>query len=64
MPAFVIEWKVRLSPYKHYKPGERKKDFIRIFGYIMEGRNIEQKANLSRKIIERINHYFPIFLFY
>jgi 5-carboxymethyl-2-hydroxymuconate isomerase len=51
--------KVRISPYKYYKLGETKKDFIHIFGNIMEGRSTEQKANLSRKIIEQLNQMFP-----
>ena len=55
----VNDIKVRLRPYKHFKLGEGKKDFIHIFGYIMEGRSKEQKENLSRKIIERLNELFP-----
>jgi len=51
--------KVRLRPYQYFKLGEGKKDFIHIFGNIMEGRSIEQKANLSKKIIERLNEMFP-----
>lgn len=51
--------KVRLNPYKYYQLGNLKKDFIHIFGNIMEGRSMEQKANLSRKIIERLNQMFP-----
>ena len=51
--------KVRLRPYQYFKLGESKKDFIHIFGNIMEGRSIEQKANLSQKIIERMNEMFP-----
>jgi 5-carboxymethyl-2-hydroxymuconate isomerase len=51
--------KVRLNPYKYYKLGNSKKDFIHIFGNIMEGRSMEQKANLSRKIVERLNQMFP-----
>jgi 5-carboxymethyl-2-hydroxymuconate isomerase len=51
--------KVRLRPYQYFKLGEGKKDFIHIFGNIMEGRNTEQKANLSRKIMERLNEMFP-----
>jgi 5-carboxymethyl-2-hydroxymuconate isomerase len=51
--------KVRLNPYKYYKLGNSKKDFIHIFGNIMEGRSMEQKANLSRKIIEKVNQLFP-----
>jgi len=51
--------KVRLNPYKYYKLGNSKKDFIHIFGNIMEGRSMEQKANLARKIVERLNQMFP-----
>jgi 5-carboxymethyl-2-hydroxymuconate isomerase len=36
-----------------------EKDFIHIFGNIMEGRSTEQKANLSRKVIKRLNEMFP-----
>ena len=51
--------KVRLRPYQYFKLGEGKNDFIHIFGNIMEGRSTEQKANLSRQIIERLNEMFP-----
>ena len=51
--------KVRLRPYQYFKLGEDKKDFIHIFGNIMEGRSTEQKSNLSKKIIERLNEMFP-----
>ncbi|HEX5733954.1 MAG TPA: 5-carboxymethyl-2-hydroxymuconate Delta-isomerase [Blastocatellia bacterium] len=51
--------KVRLRPYRYFKLGTDKKDFIHIFGNIMEGRSAEQKANLSKKIIERLNEMFP-----
>ena len=36
--------KVRLRPYRYFKLGEGKQDFIHIFGNIMEGRSTEQKA--------------------
>lgn len=51
--------KVRLRQYQYFKLGEGKKDFIHIFGYIMEGRSAEQKANLAKKIIEKLNAMFP-----
>lgn len=51
--------KVRLRPYQYFKLGKNKKDFIHIFGNIMEGRSVEQKANLSQKAIERLNEMFP-----
>jgi 5-carboxymethyl-2-hydroxymuconate isomerase len=55
----VNDIKVRLRPYRYFKLGAGKKDFIHIFGNIMEGRSAEQKANLAKKIIERLNEMFP-----
>jgi 5-carboxymethyl-2-hydroxymuconate isomerase len=51
--------KVRLTSYTHYKLGETKKDFIHIFGHIMEGRSIAQRSGLSTTIIERLQEMFP-----
>jgi 5-carboxymethyl-2-hydroxymuconate isomerase len=51
--------KVRIKPYKYYKLGEGKEDFMHVFGNIMEGRSLDQKANLSTKIIERLNQLLP-----
>jgi len=51
--------KVRINPYKYYKLGKGKNGFLHIFGNIMEGRSIEQRENLSRKIIERLHQMFP-----
>ena len=55
----VDDIKVRLRPFQYFKLGQGKRDFIHIFGNIMEGRSTEQKENLSRKIIERLNEIFP-----
>ena len=51
--------KVRIRPFSYYKLGPDKMSFIHIFGYIMEGRTIEQRADLSRKIITRLKEMFP-----
>ena len=51
--------KVRLRPFEYFKLGEGNENFIHIFGFIMEGRSTEQKQNLSRRIIERLNEMFP-----
>lgn len=51
--------KVRLRPFQYFKLGKNKKDFIHIFANIMEGRSTDQKAELSQKIIERLNEMFP-----
>ncbi|MBC8045902.1 MAG: 5-carboxymethyl-2-hydroxymuconate Delta-isomerase [Fimbriimonadaceae bacterium] len=51
--------KVRINPFKYFKLGDSKDDFIHIFANIMEGRNTTQKSNLSRKIISRLKLMFP-----
>lgn len=55
----VGDIKVRLRPYEYFQLGTGQTDFIHIFGNIMEGRTIEQKTNLSRKVVERLNEMFP-----
>ncbi|PUB33662.1 5-carboxymethyl-2-hydroxymuconate isomerase [Elizabethkingia sp. YR214] len=51
--------KVRIQPFQYYKLAESKKDFIHIFGYIMEGRTTEQKADLSKQIITKLAVLLP-----
>ena len=51
--------KVRINPFYHYKLGEGKGSFLHVFGNIMEGRTIEQKSDLSHKIIKRLKCMFP-----
>jgi 5-carboxymethyl-2-hydroxymuconate isomerase len=51
--------KVRLNPYKHYNVGNTKNDFIHVFAYIMQGRNSEEKANLSKLIVCKLKTLFP-----
>ena len=51
--------KVRIDPFKYFKLGPSKKDFIHIFGNMMEGRDISQRSNLSNKIISRLKLMFP-----
>ena len=51
--------KVRLNPYKHSLVQGVADDFIHVFGNIMEGRNAEQKANLSKVIVAELNKLFP-----
>lgn len=51
--------KVRLRPYQHFKLGADKEDFLHIFGHIMEGRTTEQKADLSRRVIQQLNQLLP-----
>lgn len=51
--------KVRIRSFKDFTIGNIKADFIHVFGNIMEGRNTDQKANLSREIIIRLKSMFP-----
>ena len=51
--------KVRINPFKYYNVGDAKDDFIHIFANIMEGRNEDQKNNLSRKIVYELKEMFP-----
>jgi 5-carboxymethyl-2-hydroxymuconate isomerase len=51
--------KVRINSYEHYKLGDGKDSFLHIFASIMEGRTTNQKANLSRVIVEKLTPLFP-----
>lgn len=51
--------KVRINPFTHFTVAGTKNDFIHIFGHIMQGRNTEQKADLSKKMVTRLKSMFP-----
>ncbi|MCC3216515.1 5-carboxymethyl-2-hydroxymuconate Delta-isomerase [Chryseobacterium sp. X308] len=51
--------KVRLQPYQYYRLGTGKKDFLHVFGYIMQGRTTDQKAGLSKQISIRLSELLP-----
>lgn len=51
--------KVRLQPYQYFRLGDQKNNFLHVFGYIMEGRDTEQKAKLSKKICVQLAALFP-----
>ena len=51
--------KVRLNPYKYSIVQSEEADFIHVFGNIMEGRTAEQKANLSKEVVTKLNDLFP-----
>ncbi|QOG01425.1 5-carboxymethyl-2-hydroxymuconate Delta-isomerase [Flavobacterium sp. MDT1-60] len=53
------EIKVRINPFSYYNNGDTLDDFIHVFGYIMEGRNTEQKAKLSKAIVTTLNNILP-----
>ena len=51
--------KVRVNIFTKYSTGDKKEDFIHVFANIMEGRSIEQKANLSKTIVSDLVLMFP-----
>ncbi|MBC9797689.1 5-carboxymethyl-2-hydroxymuconate Delta-isomerase [Sinomicrobium weinanense] len=51
--------KVRINPYVRYEVGGKKTDFIHVFGYILEGRTKEEKADLSQRIVKTLTGLFP-----
>lgn len=51
--------KVRLNPFKHSLVMGGDADFVHVFANIMQGRTEEQKANLSYKIVGKLNELFP-----
>lgn len=53
------EIKVRINPFSNYNNGNTLDDFIHVFGYIMEGRNTDQKAKLSKAIVTKLNAILP-----
>ena len=51
--------KVRINSFVDYTVGGGDSNFIHVFGHIMEGRTIEQKAKLSRSIVVNLKQLFP-----
>ncbi|PHR57828.1 MAG: 5-carboxymethyl-2-hydroxymuconate isomerase [Arcobacter sp.] len=51
--------KVRINVFKDFSTGDKKEDFIHVFANIMEGRSMEQKANLSRTIVKDLAFLLP-----
>lgn len=48
------EIKVRIQTFSNSLVGGEKATFIHVFAHIMEGRIVEQRARLSRRIISRL----------
>ena len=51
--------KVRVNSFKKYSTGNKIEDFIHVFGNIMEGRSDEQKADLTKIIVQELTSMFP-----
>lgn len=55
----LADIKVRLNPYAKYLVGGKPEPFIHVFASIMQGRTIEQRAALSRAVVEKLVGLFP-----
>lgn len=51
--------KVRLEPFRHFRLVEGGDHFVHVFGYIMEGRTVEQKAALSARVVGALKRLLP-----
>jgi 5-carboxymethyl-2-hydroxymuconate isomerase len=51
--------KVRVNPFAVYSVGNRREEFIHVFSSIMQGRSVEQRASLSRRIVAELASMFP-----
>ncbi|PCJ34624.1 MAG: 5-carboxymethyl-2-hydroxymuconate isomerase [Moraxellaceae bacterium] len=51
--------KVRVNSFEKYSTGNEVEDFIHVFSNIMEGRSNDQKANLSKTIVQGLISLFP-----
>lgn len=51
--------KVRVNPYTTYSVGNQREPFIHVFSSIMQGRTTEQKAALSRAVVQKLTEMFP-----
>lgn len=51
--------KVKITPFKNFVVGGKKQDYIHVFSHIMQGRTEEQRANLSRIVVEKLTLMFP-----
>ena len=52
--------KVRIRPFRIYAVGGGREDFIHTFAWIMRGRSVEQRAALSKAIVNELAEMFPL----
>ena len=50
---------VRVRAFEHFTVGGSNKDFLHVFGYIMQGRSEQQKKALSVTIVKRLKELLP-----
>jgi 5-carboxymethyl-2-hydroxymuconate isomerase len=51
--------KVRINPYKKFIVGNKSDNFIHVFAHVMQGRTTEQKADLSKLMVNMLTTMFP-----
>lgn len=51
--------KVRINPYTHLLNADGRRRFVHVFGSLMEGRTIEQKKGLSRRVVGALQDLLP-----
>jgi 5-carboxymethyl-2-hydroxymuconate isomerase len=51
--------KVRIRSYEQFTVGTTPKDFLHVFGYIMQGRTVEQRKALSTSIVNCLKQLLP-----
>jgi 5-carboxymethyl-2-hydroxymuconate isomerase len=51
--------KVRIRTYDQYTVGNTPDDFLHVFGYIMQGRTVEQRKALSMAVVKRLKELLP-----
>ncbi len=51
--------KVRVRPFDEFMINGSKEPFIHVFSHIMQGRTTEQKAMLSKSVVETLVKMFP-----
>jgi 5-carboxymethyl-2-hydroxymuconate isomerase len=51
--------KVRIRTSFHYTVGDTQDDFIHVFGYVMEGRTVDERKALSMSIVKRLKDLLP-----
>ncbi len=51
--------KVRLNTFEKYIVGNKRENFIHVFAHVMQGRSIEQKADLSKQVVAKLAELFP-----
>lgn len=49
---------VRLRPFEYYDVGNKRRDFIHVFAYVVRELTTEQKADLSRRIVTKLHDLF------